>query len=361
MSRVVLRGVMIVLAAAGMSALGACTTTASLALGAVGVASDHSMGWEIVKHLHAKLTEGDPAPCMSLEPVERALSPRCGEFAPGSVKQADLAASPFGACALATAASDARLWPALPGLIAVGARSETCSQPALVALAQGNDCPDLGFTSPEVRAAFETLARRDPRSVQHDVVRWLSCPASQAAGLGSVLDDWLAGGALNPGGLSFSPLAALDPSALDTPLSAALEARGHTAQAALDGYVGQRNSGFEEALRTSNWVALDWWLARVPRLANRVPGPQLDWLPLARVLTPGFLASPDNRDGMVGFLIAHGADPRARLPSDPAQTVIGLARSLNSPQLARLEAAPPGLEPLHVVASNSRALRLIGP
>ncbi|HEY4067172.1 MAG TPA: hypothetical protein VGM74_09785 [Burkholderiaceae bacterium] len=361
MSRLVLRWVLLLLAASGLVATSACTTPASIALGAVGVASDHSMGWEIVKHLHAKLTEGDPAPCLTLDPVERALSPRCGEFVPGSLKPADLAASPFGACALATAAGDARLWPALPGLLAVGARPETCAQPALVALAQATECPDLAAASPEVRGAFVTLAHTDPRSVQHDVVRWLSCPASRAAGLGGVLDDWLASGALNPGSLSFSPLAALDPSAIGTPLSAALEAHGHTAQAALGGYVGQRNTGFEEALRTSNWVALDWWFDRVPRLANRAPGPQLDWLPLARVLTPGFLAAPESRAGMVGFLIAHGADPRARLPSDPAQTVIGLARTLNSPQLAMLDAAPPGLEPVHLVASNTRALRLIGP
>jgi hypothetical protein len=356
----VLRWVSWAVVASGLMTASGCTTT-SLLLGAAGVATDNSMGWEIVKHLHAKLIEGDPTPCGALEPVERALSPRCGEFVAGSLEHSNVAASAFGACALATAAGDERLWPALPELLERGARPDACVQPALIALAQANDCPDLSATTAEVLDAFVTLAQTDPRSVHHDVVRWLSCPASRAAGLGSVLDDWLAAGVLNAGVLPFSPLGALDPSALDTPLASALEARGHTARAAFGSYVGQRNNGFEEALRTSDWAALDWWLGREPGLARRVPGQQLDWLPLARVLIPGFLAAPDSRADMVGFLIARGADPYARLPSDIAQTVIALARSLGSPQLAALEAAPRGPGPAALVASNSRALRLIGP
>lgn len=341
--------------------LGGCTTT-SLLLGAAGVATDTSVSWEIVKHLHGKLTEGDPTPCGALDSVERALSPRCGEFVSGSLRRSDLVTSPYGACALTTAARDTRLWPALPELLANGARPQTCLQPAAVALAQANDCPDLMAAPAEVRGALTSLAKSDPRAVHHDVVRWLSCPNSRVAGLDGVLNDWLASGALNPGALSFSPLAALHPSAIGSPLSAALETRGNTVAKAFGGYMGQRASGFEEALRNSDWAALEWWLDRRPQLANRVPSPQLDWLPLARVLTPGFLAYPASRADMVSFLVARGADPRARLPSDPSQSVLAMARSMHSPLVAMLEAAATaGGEPVGAVATNSSALRLMGP
>lgn len=351
--------------AVGLLATAGCTTT-SLLLGAAGVATDTSITWEIVKHVHGTMTEGDDKPCVLLDSVERALTPRCGEFVRGSLRQRDIAISPFGACALATAASDTRLWPALPELLARGARPETCAQPAIVALAQANDCPDLARSTPQVRAALDDLARHDRRAVHHDAVRWLSCPASRAAGFDAVLTDWLASGALNPDGLAFSPLAALHPSAFGTALPAAFEAHGQTAAVAFGGYVGQRPPAFEAALRGSDWVALEWWLARVPQLANRVPGPQLDWLPLARVIAPGFLAHPESRADMVGFLLARGADPRTRLPSDTSQSVIALARALRSPLvpvlLAALEAAPAMAEaPVNTVATNDRAIRLIGP
>ena len=348
----------------GLLAAGGCTTT-SLLLGAAGVATDTSMTWDIVKHVHATMTEGDDRPCVLLDSVERALSPRCSEFVPGSLRPRDIAISPFGACALATAASDTRLWPALPELLARGARSETCAQPAIVALAQANDCPDLARSTPQVRAALADLARRDPRAVHHDSVRWLSCPASRAAGFDAVLTDWLASGALNPDGLAFSPLAALHPSAFGTALPAAFEAHGQTAAAGFGGYVGQRPSGFEAALRHSDWVALEWWLARVPQSANRVPGNQIDWLPLARVIAPGFLVYPESRVDMVRFLLARGADPRTRLPSDPSQSVIALARTLRSPLIpvlvAASEAAAVAEAPVKTVATNDRATRLIGP
>ena len=340
--------------------LGGCTT-ASLLLSATGVATDSSVTWDIVKHIHGKITEGDPKPCFVVDSVERALSPRCGNYVSGSLRSSDLVTSPFGACALATAARDPRLWPALPDLMASGARTQSCMQSPIVALAQANDCPDLAAVPADVRGALTSLSQSDPRAVHHDVVRWLSCPNSRAAGLDGVLTGWLASGALKPGTLSFSPLSALHPSAIGSPLSAALEARGHTVETALGGYMGQRPSGFEEALRTSDWAALDWWLDRRPQLANRVPGPQLDWLPLARVLAPGFLAYPDSRADMVGFLVARGADPRTRLPSDPSQSVIALARSMRSPLVDVLEAAPAGTEPINnTLATNTRAMRLLG-
>ncbi|MEP7296962.1 MAG: hypothetical protein ABI702_12305 [Burkholderiales bacterium] len=349
----------LVVVALSLLALGGCTTT-SLLLSATGMATDTSMTWEIVKHVHAQLTEGDPTPCASLDSVERALNTRCGAFVEGSVRAADIKSSKFGACALTIAAREPRLWPVLPELVAKGARPEACTQSPMVAFAQANECPDLNAVSADVRATLSGLARSDPRAVHHDVVRWLSCPNSRAVGMDRVLTTWLDDGALAPGTLSFSPLAALHPSAITLPLAAALEAHGHTADAAFDGFVGQRAPGFEEALRTCDWAALEWWLVRRPQLANRVPGQQLDWLPLARVLAPGFLAYADSRADMVGFLIAHGADPRTRLPSDSSQSILTMARAMRSPLVGVLEAAAPGAEPGNTVATNSRALRLIG-
>ena len=128
--------------------------------------------------------------------------------------------------------------------------------------------------------------------------------------------------------------------------------------------------GFEEALRTSHWAALDWWLQRAPELANRVPptqGNQLSWLPLARVLVPNFLAHPETRKDAVAFLLSRGADPRQRLPSNENQSVIAFARQVKSPLLPLLEAPsaavpaavsePPDEGPRRVATAPSRDAR----
>jgi hypothetical protein len=88
-------------------------------------------------------------------------------------------------------------------------------------------------------------------------------------------------------------------------------------------------------------VALDWWLARAPELARSVSpiqGNRQPWLPLARVLVPTFLNDPGSQRAMVAYLLAHGANPRQRLPFDPSQSVIAYARTLHSPLVAMLEA-----------------------
>ena len=56
----------------GLQAAGGCTTT-SLLLGAAGVATDTSVTWELVKHVHGTMIEGDDKPCVLLDSVERAL------------------------------------------------------------------------------------------------------------------------------------------------------------------------------------------------------------------------------------------------------------------------------------------------
>lgn len=324
---------------AGLVLGAGCTTTGAL-LGVFGATTDTSMTWTIVKHFHSQLTEGDARPCAMLNSVQRALSGRCGAFARGSLVAADIERTGLAECALTLAVRDPDLWPVVPELLDKGARVEACTESPLVQLAQRQPCPDFSVASADTLRALVRLAETDPRAVHHDAVRMLSCPSARAAGLDGVIASWRIRGALRPGTLGFSPLSALHPDALSSSLARDLEADGHTARAALGGYEGELRPGFEEALRTSHWAALEWWLQRVPELARRVPptqGNQLSWLPLARVLVSNFLAYPESQKDMVAFLLARGADPRLRLPSNPDQTVIDYARLLKSPMLALLD------------------------
>ena len=341
----------------GLLALGLVSgcTTPSLLLGAAGVASDSSVPWAIVKHLHGKITEGDPAPCIFLNTVQRALSERCGEFVPGSLKAEDIQRPGMATCPLTLAARDPQFWPVLPELLGKGALPENCTRSPLVALAQARPCPEFEAATPAVQSALAWLAEADSRAIDHDVVRLLSCPNARSAGLDRVLDKWLAQGDLPSGTLGFSPLGALHPEHLDSPLARALEAQGHTAQSALGAYVGALPSGFELALRGSHWRALDWWLARAPQLANRVPpaqGNQLPWLPLARVLAPSFLERPETQAEMVEYLMARGASPWQKLPADPGRSVVHLAMQIKSPMLPLLDPPP---APRNTVVAGSDA------
>jgi hypothetical protein len=334
-----------------------CTTTSAL-ITLVGVGTDTSVTWEVVKHLHAQLTEGDERPCALLNSAQRALATRCGPFVPGSIAPADIARTGYAECALILAARDPALWPALPEFLAKGARTETCTESPLVALARHDPCPDFTVASEGSLQALVALAMDDPRAVHHDAIRLLSCPSARAMGLDRVIAHWRASGALKPGTIGFSPLGALHPDALATSeLAAALEADGHRARDALGGYQGTLAPGFEEALRTSHWAALEWWLARVPELVEGVPptqGNQLKWLPLQRVLLPTFLARPDSQRDMVAFLLAHGASPRQTLPSNPGQSVLAFARVLKSPMLPLLDPAPAVLPAQERVAAALR-------
>jgi hypothetical protein len=346
------------LATAGLilvSVLSSGCTTAGILVGAAGIATDSSVTWEVIKHVHAKLTEGDDVPCVKLNTVQRALNERCGGYEPGSLRAADIRDPQLQECALAVVTRDPRFWPMLPELLDKGAQPETCRRSPLVDLAQRDACPDFDAAAPAVRQALAWLARADARAIHHDVVRMLSCPNSRLAGLDAVLDRWLAAGELDPGAVSFGVLGALHPDALDTPLGRALEARGHSARAALGGYDGVQPSGFEAALRGSHWAALDWWLQRVPELVNRVPsaqGGQLPWVPLARVLVPSFLIHPQSQSQMVAFLLMRGADPWQRLPFDPSRSVAQYARDLHSAQADLLDR--PAQAPSTIVATTAR-------
>lgn len=334
-----------------------CTTTGAI-LSIAGVTTDTSVTWTVVKYMHEQMTEGDARACVLLNGVQRAVTPRCSPFVPGSISAADIERTGLAECALALAVRDPRLWPAVPELLEKGARPAACTQAPLVQLAQRQPCPDFAAATPAVRRTLLRLAETDPRSVHHDVMRLLSCPAARAAGMDTVFATWRVRGALRASALGFSPLGALSPDYLATSSFAAdMEADGHTAQAALGGYDGQLRPGFEEALRTSHWAALDWWLQRAPELANRVPptqGNQLSWLPLARVLVPSFLAHPETQKDMVEFLIARGADARRRLPSNENQSVIAFATQLKSPLLALLDPPPPPAGAERVAAAPIR-------
>ncbi len=300
----------------------------------------------VLMHLHTKLTEDDPVACHRLNSVERALMTRCGPFEAGSLVTRDVLASGLNVCPLTLATRDPRFWPVLPELLAKGALPERCEQAPLRALAQADAYPPFERASAAELEALRWLARADSRSVQHDVMRVLSCPGARATGMVTVLDGWLADGLLTPGTLSFSPLSALHPGHLNSPLARRLEAQGHTARAALAAYDGRLPAGFETALRNADLAALDWWLQRAPELVNRVPASfsgQAPWSPLARALAPAYVGDADRQRQVIEHLLAHGADPWSRLQHEPQRTVVSLARELNSPLLPLLD--PPRVSP----------------
>ncbi len=333
--------------ALGAATLAGCTAP-GLILTAAGIATDTSVTWEMVKHVHAQLTEDDPTPCIMLNSVQRALNGRC-EFVPGSIRTADIAKTGLQGCPLTAATRDARLWRALPELIEKGAGFERCARSPLQDLAEIDACPNFPAASPEVLKALTYLADNDPRAVRHDVFRMLSCRNARAAGLDQILVGWLDRGKLQPGTLSFSPLEALDPDVLVTRFGRELEVAGHSPGAALDHYDGSLPMGFEEALRTSHWEALEWWLYELPQLANLAPpsrGAQMAWVPLQRVLLPGYLVNPEAQADMVRFLMAHGANPRRKLPFDAGKNVIAFAAAIKSPMVALLDAPAPSVAPM---------------
>ncbi len=319
-----------------------CTAPAML-INALGAATDTSASWSILKHVHDKLVEGGPVPCYRLNSVERALATHCVPYVAGAIRREDIVSWQLPLCPLAVAARDVRLWPVLAELIDKGAMPEACARAPLVELAQLDGCPDFAGATPASRASLLWLAQADARAVHHDVVRMLTCPKARAVGFDRVLETWVADGTLVAGRIGFSPLSALHPDLLGSPLSAQLEAQGHAARSGLDPYDGVLRPGFEEAFRSAHFQALDWWFARAPELADRVPPPQgdqLPWVPLAKALNPSALDQPGQQRAMIEYLLARGANPSRRLPHQPDMTVLRLARQMGSPMLPLLERAP---------------------
>lgn len=322
----------------------------------------------VISYAIDKATEGDPTPCHKLNTVERALSARCGKYWPGSLLTKDVIASGLPKCPLTLAARDPKLWPILPELLSKGATPDGCDEAPLVALSHASPCPDFPTASFQSLHSLRRLAVADARSIHHDVVRMLSCPAARTAGLDTVLETWLAQGRLPSRGLSFGVLSALHPDYLATNFARSLEAQGHTAGAGLGAYNGQLPSGFDLALKDANFAALDWWLDRVPTLANHVPprqANQMAWLPLVRVLTPTYLSKPEQQPQIVAYLISRGADPSKSLPHDPGRTVINYAQQVKSPSLAILEsprlASSPSTAKVSAAATGAAAAAVAAP
>lgn len=288
----------------------------------------------VMMHVYDKFTEGDPTSCYKLNTVERAFQQRCGAYVPGSLAVKDVAASGLPICPLTLAAREPAFWPMLPELIAKGATPEACITAPWVALAQANPCPDFSRATPAQLDSLRWLAEVDAHAIHHDAVRTLSCPSARLAGLDGVLDRWQAQDQLRAEVLPFGMFGALHPTHLNSQLSRTLEAHGHTAVAGLGAYNGKLRPGFEEALRSGDFEALDWWVQRVPSLVNRAPpanGDQIAWVPLARVITPAFIPDPALQRDVAVYLLAHGAEPWRSLPHDPSQTVVSLAVKLKSP------------------------------
>lgn len=308
----------------------------------------------VLLHVQSIANEGEPAPCVKLNTVELAFSPRCGEYRPGSLKPQDVARSGLADCPLTLATRDPQFWPLLPELLERGARTDMCQSPPWVALAQRSreNCPPFTQASAPILKSLVRLGEDDPRALHHDTMRVLSCSEARQAGLDSVLQYWRTQGRLAPRELAFSPFSALHPDYLDSLFSRKLEATGHDPRLAFQGHdEGQLTPGFEEALRTSNWPALAWWFERMPELIQGVPatrGKAVGWLPLARVLSPGFM--PLEQQGpMLDFLMSRGASPWQGLPHAPGQSVVQYAKQLHSPWLATLN---PPLLPERVQAAR---------
>lgn len=307
---------------------------AALALAAGSLLTSGCTTTLVMMHVYDKLTDGDPTSCFKLNSVERAFQQRCGPYVAGSLTVKDVAASGLPICPLTLATREPAFWPMLPELIAKGATPEACITAPWVALAQANPCPDFSRAAPAQLDSLRWLAEVDAHAIHHDVVRTLSCPNARLAGLDGVLDRWQAQDQLRARELPFGMFGALHPTHLNSQLSRTLEARGHTAVAGLGAYNGKLRPGFEEALRSGSFEALDWWVQRVPSLVNRAPpanGDQLAWVPLARVITPAFIPDPALQRDVAVYLLAHGAEPWRTLPHDPSQTVVSLAVKLKSP------------------------------
>jgi hypothetical protein len=253
-----------------LGSLTACTPVGVI-VSATGVATDTSVTWDVVKHIHGKLTENDAVPCVDLNSVQRALNARC-TYQPGSIRRADIVRTGLQECPLAVATRDPRLWRALPELLEKGARLDACRARRCSRSPRPTRCPDFAAAPPDVRDAIRSLAEtiRGPcvtTSFACCRVRARAPSASTACS-----STWLDRGDLQPGKLSFSPLGALDPDLLVSAFGRELESAGHRPEAALDGYEGVLPTGYELAaaqqpLAGDRLVALPLAPARQPRAA----------------------------------------------------------------------------------------------
>src|SRR5689334_238646 len=150
----------LVVAAVVLAAGAGCTATSALVT-VVGISTDTSVTWEVVKYMHGQLTEGDDRPCALLNSAQRAVAARCAPFRPGSIAAADIGHTGLAECELTLAARDPLLWPALGELMDKGARLEACTESPIVALAQRQPCPAFDAAPEASRQSLERIALAD--------------------------------------------------------------------------------------------------------------------------------------------------------------------------------------------------------
>lgn len=319
--------------ALGSAALIALTT------GCGGLPLGYQLALEIPKHLLMKeFNERELSkPCKDMHSAERALSERCGEYVSGRIAAADVNTAAPEECPLTLATMEPRRWKMLPELLTKGARADRCTTPPFAALLKRSDTRlDAAVRSASLQQvdALRSIAINDPQSIQPNVVRWLSSPAAREIGLHGVLYTWADRGLLDPRRIGFEPLAALHPSALSTQIPSLFLDRGQRADVAMRSNPG----AMEDALRTGDLAALDWWFSRVPGLPDLVVENRqlrVNWRPLVFVATPGVYNDSKLRQQVASHLLARGADPNATLPQDPAVTVMAHAQR-TAPELVPL-------------------------
>jgi hypothetical protein len=230
-----------------------------------------------------------------------------------------------------------------------GATSERCARSPLQDLAEVDACPNFQAASPQVLKAFVYLAESDRARNPARRVSHVQLQQRRAAGLDQVLVGWLDPRRAAGGNALVQPARSARPGNARLALRRELQIAGHSPQRRSTTTTGVLQSGFEEALRTSNWAALEWWFYELPQLLNVAPpsrGAQLPFVPLQRVLLPGYLPDQAAQGEMVKYLLARGANPRQKLPFDPGRNVVGFAMSIRSPMLALLdEPAPTAAQP----------------
>ena len=301
----------------------------------------------VVMHVYDRVTEGDPAPCIKLNSVQRALQERCSPYVAGSITAQEVANSGLPICPLTLAARNPKFWPVLPELIEKGAKPESCQESPWEVLARAQPCPDLMQASPAARQSLRWLAEADARAVQHDVVRALSCPLAREAGFDQILDGWAANGQMQAGQLGFGVLSALHPSHLNSPLGAHAriarpQRRGRTGQ--LLGQPGSRlrRGAAHRRLRRARLVAGPRAVAGAARPTHARRPAALDSARAgahARLHAGPYALQRQS----VEYLLSRGANPWQGLPHDPSRSVVTLARQLKSPLLEALEAPRPAV------------------
>jgi hypothetical protein len=340
--------------------LGLAMAAALLGTGCGGLPIGYQLVLEVPKHLLMKAyneRELSKA-CSDMHTVERALSERCGEYVPGRLAEADVNRAAPEECPLTVATVEPRRWKMLPELMSKGARADRCTiAPFTALLKQRSDAQlDAALRSASLSevAALRSIASNDPQAIQPNVVRWLSSPAAREAGLHGVLHTWVERGQLDPRRTGFEPLAWLHPSALTTPLAGLFLDRGQRADVAMRSNPG----AMEDALRTGDFAAMDWWFSRVPGLTDLVVDNRqlrINWRPLAYVATPGVIADSRLRQDVARHLLTRGADPNATLPQDPAVTVMAQAQR-TSPDLVPLMKASLAARQAALVAARRAEL-----